>query len=195
VPTVDWGLSKGVIDNYDRDSGYKPYTGKLPDNAVYQWQITKVVYVAGVESKNKKHKPSKNPQLRVSLVLVPRDKAEKKFKGYRQTKFMVIADTTPFQYVPFLDAIGVTEADFKRRTKTDEEGNVKSIGPWRNDGKTLILGQLQDNRGENADKYPKEVGWVGALDEEPETDEDEDEDEYEEDDEDEENDEEEEDEY
>lgn len=172
MPTVDWGLSKGVIDNYDRDSGYKPYTGKLPDNAVYQWQINKVVYVAGTKKKN--------PQLRLSLTLVPRDKAEKKFKGYHQTKFMIVADTTPFQYVPFLDAVGVSEADFKRRTKTDEEGNVKSIGPWRNDGKTLILGQLQDNRGENAAKYPKEIGWVGALDEEPEDEED-DEEEYEDD--------------
>lgn len=186
MPTVDWGLSKGVIDNYDRESGFKPYTGKLPDNGVYQWQVTKAVYTAGTKKKN--------PQLRLSLVLVPRDKTEKKYKGYRQTKFMVVADSTPFQYVPFLDAIGVTEIDFKRRTKTDEEGNIKSIGPWRNDGKTLILGQLQDNRGENADKYPKEIGWVGALDDEEPNDEEEDEDEYEDDDE-ESDDEEEEDEY
>lgn len=172
MPTVDWGISKAVIDDYDRESAYKPYTGKLPENGVYQWKIVKCQSVAGTKKKN--------PQLRVSLRLEPRDKSEKKFSGYSMMKFMVIADTTPFQYVPFLDAIGVTEADFRKRTMTDEEGNVKKIGPWKNDGKTLILGQLQDSRGEQADKYPKEIGWVGALDELPD-DEDEDEDDYDED--------------
>jgi len=182
VPTVDWGLSKGVIDDYDRESQYKPYTGKLPDNGVYQWKVTKAVYVSGGKKKN--------PQLRVSLRLDPRDKSEKKFSGYTMMKFMVIADTTPFQYVPFLDAVGVTEADFKKRTKTDQEGNIRRIGPWVNDGQTLILGQLQDNRGDNADKYPKEIGWVGAIDDAEEDDEED----YEEDDEESEDDDEEEDE-
>lgn len=185
MPTVDWGLSKGVIDNFDRESGYKPYTGKPVPNGVYQWKITRLEYISGTKKKN--------PQLRASLTLVPRDKAEKRYAGYRMMKFMVIADSTPFQYVPFLDAIGVTEADFKRRTKTDTQGIVKSIGSWANDGKTLVLAQLQDNKGENAEKYPKEIGYVGALDEEP----DEDEDEYDEDesDEDEDDEEEDEDEY
>lgn len=172
MPTVNWGLSKGVIDDYDRESGYKPYTGKPVPNGVYQWRVAKLEYSAATKEKN--------PQLRATLILVPRDNSEKKFKGYRQTKFMVVADTTNFQYVPFLDAIGVTELDFRKRTITDEDGNVKRIGPWKNDGEFLLLGQLQDNRNEQSrDKYPKEIGWVGALEEEPE-DEEEDE-EYEDD--------------
>lgn len=168
MPTVDWGLSRGVIDDYDRESGYKPYTGKPVPNGVYQWQIIKLVSVAGTNQKN--------PQLRATLKLTPRDKSEKRYGGYTITKFMVIADTTNFQFVPFLDAIGVTEADFRRRTVPDASGNVKKIGPWKNDGKTFVLAQLQDNRGEQADKYPKEIGWIGALEEEPE-----DEEEYEDD--------------
>lgn len=186
MPRVDWNLSKGVIDDYDRESGYKPYTGKLPDNGVYHWTIAKLVFVAGAKKKN--------PQLRALLRLEPRDKSEKKYRGYTNMKFMVVADTTPFQYVPFLDAIGVTEKEFKLKTLTDEEGNIKRIGSWKNDGTTVIQGQLQDNRGENADKYPREIGWVGALDEDEPDDDDDDDDEYEDDD-DAEDDEEEEDEY
>jgi len=163
VPTVDWGLSKGVIDDYDRESGYKPYTGKLPDNGVYQWQLTRLVYVSGTKQKN--------PQLRATFRLVARDKAEKKFSGYTNGKLMVIADSTPFQYVPFLDAIGVTDREFRTRTITDEDGNVKKIGSWKNDGEQIFLGQLQDNRGDNADKYPKEIGWVGPIEEEADGDE------------------------
>lgn len=167
MPRVDWGVSAKDVDNYDRESQYKPYDGPLPVNGVYQWQLKSFKHVAGTRERN--------PQLRVGLELVPRKgrKDERKYAGYFVMVFAPVTEKTQFRYVPFLDAIGVTGREFERATITDEEGNIKKIGKWRNTGEEMILGQLRDNTGEQADKYPKDIGWVGALtDEEPEEDDD-----------------------
>lgn len=182
MPRVDWGVSAKDVDNYDRESQYKPYDGPLPPNGVYQWQLKTFKHVAGTRERN--------PQLRVGLELIPRKgrKDERRYAGYFVMVFAPVTEKTAFRYVPILDAIGVTGREFERATITDEEGNIKKIGKWRNTGEEMILGQLRDNTGDQADKYPKDIGWVGALtDEEPEDDElDDDDDEFGDDDDDEE---------
>lgn len=174
MPRVNWGVSAKDVDNYDRESQFKPYDGPLPTNGVYQWQIKQFKYIAGTREKN--------PQMRVGLELVPRRgrKDERRYAGYFVTDFVPVTEKTQFRYVPYCDAIGVTGREFERQTITDEEGNIKKIGSWRNTGDVLILGQLKDNTGEQADKYPKQMGWVGPLpDEEDDSEEDEsDEDEF-----------------
>lgn len=160
MPRVNWGINSSVIDEFDREAQFKPYTGPVPENGVYQWRVKNAVSVAGTKEKY--------PQLRVTLELEPRYREEKKFAGYTLMKFMSVADQTAFQYVPFFDAIGITGKDFTLRTFTDEQGNVKKIGPWRNNGKTSVLGLLESSKGENADRYPKQIGWVGVLEEETE---------------------------
>lgn len=166
MPRVNWGVSAKDVDSYDRESAYKPYDGPLPPNGVYQWKVKSLKHVAGTREKN--------PQLRIGLELIPRTgrKDEKRYAGYFVTEFPPITDKTAFRYVPFLDAIGVTGREFEGSTITDEEGNIKKIGKWRNTGETLILGQLKDNTGDYADKYPKQIGWMGELSDTYEEDED-----------------------
>lgn len=159
MPKVNWGVGKDVIDDYDRESNYKPYTGKIPQNAVYRWRVKTLKYAAGTKTKN--------PRLTAGLELVPRSTEEKPYAGYFIMKFMAIAETNGFQWVPFLDALGVSSAEFLRGTLTDDEGNIRKIGNWRMDGKTEILGQLKDGSDQEGNSR-KEIGWCGALDSEEE---------------------------
>lgn len=170
---VNWGIKKSSINNFDRDAQFKPYMGKLPPNGVYKFRVRNAQAAGPTRDKN--------PQLRVTFVLVPRDKEEKKYAGFSIMKFMIISDQTNFHYVPFFDAVGITDVDFIERTFTDEQGNIKKIGKWKNDGKSVVLAEIRTNTGEKAEQYPKDVGWIQAFEE---SDEDEDEDEYDEDDED-----------
>jgi hypothetical protein len=177
MPRVTWGVSATDVDKYDRDSQYKPYAGPLPPNGVYQWKVKKLQHVAGTREKN--------PQLRIGLELTPRNREEKKFSGYFIMEFAPVTEKTQFRYVPFLDAIGVTGREFERATITDEEGNIKKIGKWRNDGETLIMGQLADDTDQNGAPR-KKIGWMGAaeeieVDDEEDSDDDFDDDEYEDD--------------
>ena len=157
MPRVNWGVGKEVIDEYDRDSQFTPYRGKTPPNGVYKFKVKTLKSAAGTKTKN--------PRLTAGLELVPRDADEKPFKGYYIPKFMAIADTNGFQWIPFLDAIGVSSAEFLRGTVTDEDGNVRKIGNWKMDGTTEILAQLADGTDQN-DNPRKEIKWVGALDDE-----------------------------
>lgn len=171
MPRVNWGIDAEVIDEFDRESQFSPYTGPIPPNGVYQWRIKVLKSAAGTGEKF--------PQLRVGLELVPRNKDENKYRakgqGYFVMKFLSISPDNAWVYTPFCDAIGVKGKEFTRGTITDEEGNVKKIGNWRHDGKTLVLGQLEDKLDNNNNPI-KTVGWVGAVEdsaEELEDDEDE----------------------
>lgn len=152
---VNWGISAADIDDYDRDSQYRPYDGPMPTNGVYVWKLKKLVSVAGVNGKY--------PQLRMGLELHPRNKAEKAYEGYYLTNFAVVSPNAKFRYVPFLDAIGVTGREFENGTVADEEGNIKKIGKWRMTGATLIKGELKDNIGSDGITR-KKIGWFGAFD-------------------------------
>lgn len=166
MPRVNWGIDADVIDDWDRSQQFKPYTGPKPANGVYKWRIATLKAVAGTKDKY--------PQLRAGLVLTPRKGYEEDtFKGYYITLFLSISESNPFTYAPFCDAIGVSGQDFTRKTVTDSDGNVKSIGRWRMDGKTEIYGQLRTGT-DSRDGTPRpEIGWVGSLDEElPDTDDD-----------------------
>jgi hypothetical protein len=164
VPKVNWGVGADDVDDWDRDSQYKPYDGPIPPNGVYEWLIKKLQYVAAAGGKL--------PQLRIGLELVPREgRREKKYGGYFIMGFLPIAANTAFKYVPFLDAVGVSGRDFTQRTITDEDGNIQRIGKWRNTGEELISAELKDGRDQDGQPR-KELGWMGPL---PELDEDDDE--------------------
>lgn len=171
MPRAQWGLSAGTVSDFDREASFKPYQGPLPPNAVYKWKVINAWYAAATGEKL--------PQLRLLLGLEPRGKSENRYKGFTCMAMAPVGDNTAFRYVPFLDAIGATEADFNNRTDTDNEGRIRKIGKWLNNGKTFVAGQLEDNDFEGS-KYPKSIGWVGALEEDA-YEEDEDEEEYDED--------------
>lgn len=161
MPRVNWGVRARDIDEFDRDSQYAPYDGPIPANGVYQWQVKVLKHTAGTRDKH--------PQLRIGLELVPRKgrKDERRLKGYFVMVFLPITEKMMWKIVPFLDAIGVSGKEFERGTITDEEGNVRKIGRWRNVGDAIIKGELKDTTDQNGAPR-KEIGWMGATtDEEP----------------------------
>lgn len=167
MPKANWGIGSSDVDEFDRESQFKPYTGPIPPNGVYVWNINVLKFMAATKEKL--------PQLRIGLELVPREDVadEEVYEKYFIMAFLSITEKTAFAYVPFLDAIGVTGREFTDRTITDEEGNIKKIGKWRNTGEELVLAQLKD--GTDADNKPiKKIGWFGAF----EVDEDDEDDEY-----------------
>lgn len=156
MPRVRWGINASDVDDFDRDSQYTPYAGPIPPNGVYVWQVKVLKHVAGTRDKF--------PQLRIGLELSPRSgrKGESQFKGYFVMNYCPISDRTAWRYVSFLDAIGVSGRDFTDRTVTDEDGNIKRIGKWRNTGKVLIAAELKDDTDEKGNSR-KAVGWMGAV--------------------------------
>lgn len=164
MPRVNWGLSSGAVKNFDRSKQYKPYAGPIPPNGIYAWRVKVVEYQAATKDKL--------PSLVTGLELVPRFKSEEKYAGYWIRNFMPVADHTTFRWVPFLDAIGVSEQDFYQRTVTGQNGRVQRIGQWRNDGETLILAQLKDGQAKDG-SAKKEIGGQWEY-EEAESEEDED---------------------
>jgi len=156
MPKVNWGIRASDVDNFDRESQYTPYDGPIPTNGVYQFRVKRLQSIAGTREKN--------PQLRVGLELVPRKgrAEEKRMAGYFLMAFIPVSDKTAFRYVPFLDAIGVSGREFEVGTITDEEGNVKKIGRWRNTGNEIIKAEVKDGQDQNGNTR-KEIGWIGAL--------------------------------
>lgn len=151
MPKVNWGVQAGDVDDFDRDSQYMPYAGPIPPDAMYLWQIKVLQSVAGTREKH--------PQLRIGLELVPREdrEGEERYESYFIMAFLPITDKTAWRYVPFLDSIGVNGAEFTRGTLTDEEGNVKKIGRWKNTGEELVLAQLKTGS-DQAGNPRKEIG-------------------------------------
>lgn len=156
MPIARWGVSSSDVDDFDRESQFKPYAGPIPpSNQVYHWVVKVLKYAARTRTKN--------PQLRVGLELIPREGAdwvdEQKYEGYFLMAFLPVTPKTTFRYVPFLDAIGVTGSEFENRTKVDEDGNITRIGSWRMDGTQIVAAQLRDGEDENGDPR-KEIGMI-----------------------------------
>lgn len=157
MPRVKWGVDAGDVDDFDRDSQFKPYAGPVPPDGVYAWTLKVLQHVAGSKQKN--------PQLRVGLELVPRAEFdEDKYRGYFIMDFIPVMPTTTFRYVPLLDALGVSGTDFANRTTTDEDGNIVSIGKWRNSKDTVVIAQLISGTDQNGNAR-KEIrgGTYGEL--------------------------------
>lgn len=156
MPKVRWGIKASDVDDFDRDSQYKPYDGPQPPNGVYQFQVKVLKYAAGTGAKL--------PQLRIGLELVPRSgrKDERRYAGYFIMCFIPVSPRTQFRYVPFLDALDVTGEEFENRTNTDNDGNITKIGKWRNTGDEIILAEIKDGADQDGNSR-KEVGWMGYL--------------------------------
>lgn len=149
MPKVNWNISEGTIDDFDRESVYKPYDGPIPPAGVYRWKIKKLQFVAATKGKN--------PQLRAGLELIPRNTEEKRYKGYFIIAFMTVSEQWPGFYVPFLDALGISEREFTNGTVADEEGNISKIGRWRNSGDVHVKAQLKDAADQHGNPK-KEIG-------------------------------------
>lgn len=156
MPRVRWGIKAADVDDFDRDSQYKPYDGPIPANGVYQFQVKVLKYAAATKDKL--------PQLRIGLELVPRSgrKDERRYGGYFIMVFAPVSSKTAFRYVPFLDALGVSGDDFEERTVTDNDGNITKIGKWRNTGEEIILAEIKDEA-DQAGNARKGIGWMGYL--------------------------------
>lgn len=173
MPIADWGISRGVVDEFDREKAnrYKPYTGPKPPAGVYRFVIVKdmMKFFAG-DAEN-------YPRWSAMLSLKPRTKAEKSFDGFRCFFSANVSEENPQWFVPMLDVLGVSDTEFRRKTRLTEEGVIKSIGAWRNDGTQELLAEIVHNG-----DYTN-VRWVGKVDdsivedddEDDESDEDEDE--------------------
>lgn len=165
MPRVQWsGLGADDVDGFDRDSQIKPYAGPVPPDGMYLWAIKVLQHREGDRKKN--------PQLRVGLELVPRAgtdyKHERKYKGYFTMDFIPMADNTAFRYVPLLDVLGVTGKDLINNTITDEDGNIKKIGSYRHDGRTLVLAQLVQELDQNGNAKAQKNIRGGGYYEPPE---------------------------
>lgn len=159
MPKANWGIDAEDVDDFDRSTLYKPYTGPIPINGVYLWEIKNLKQVAAPEK-------GKLPQLRVGLELVPRDdrEGEEVYAGYFLMAFLYIGEKTKWKYIPFLDAIGVSGREFTRGTLVAEDGSVRKIGKWVNDGKQLILAEQKDGEDANGDPR-KEIGTFLSAEE------------------------------
>lgn len=155
MPTVNWGVSADKLKEFDRSTQFVPYAGPQPQSrVVYQWIVRRLRYVAATGSKL--------PQLRVGLELLPREGSnrEARYAGYNVMAFLPVADNTMFRYVPFLDAIGVSEHEFVNKTIIDHDGSVTRIGSWRNTGDDVILANLKEGQ-DQAGSPRLEVDWMG----------------------------------
>lgn len=170
MPRANWEVTTTDVRNFDRSKQFTPYRGPLPPaGAVYQWQVKRAIFAAGTDEKV--------PQLRLGLELVPTSKEERRYKGYYVMTFRTVTANSQFVYVPFLDAIGVSENDFVNKTQIDSEGNIQRIGNWRNKGDQMILGQLIDSdNGKGGTR--RDIRWIGPLDDPDNEDDEDDEDDY-----------------
>lgn len=149
MPIVRWGIDATDVDDFDRSTQFTPYRGKTPPNAVYDWEIKRMIYTAATREKN--------PQLAVSLELVPRDKSEEKYAGYFITDFIPVMDKTQWRYVPLLDALGISGRDFANKTKVDAEGNILRIGSWSLRECNMVAARLKDGK-DKVGNPKKEIG-------------------------------------
>ena len=163
---VNWNIRGSDIADFDRSKQYKPYTGPVPTNNVYQFKLKVFKYVSATRDKLE--------QIRIGLELIPRKgrPEEKRYTGFFIMVFRSLGDRNQFTYVPFFDAIGITGADVDRGVITDEEGNVKKVGRWRNTGDMMLLARLCDE--EDAEGNPRKGvdAWAALEDSEPESDDD-----------------------
>lgn len=158
MPRANWGVTASDVDQYDRSTQFKPYTGEVPPNGVYEFLIRTLKYMPATEDKN--------PQLRLGVALAPRASRprETRYDDFYVTTFIPVTPKSQFRYVPLLDALGVTSKEFVSKTIVDAEGNITSIGNWRQDGEQYICCQLVDSNGGD-ERYPKDIKWIGPVDE------------------------------
>ncbi len=150
MPGVSWGISRGTLTNYERSS-FKPYDGELPPNRIFRWKIKKLVFKAATDES-----PA---QLQMGLELIPRKgRNDTKYAGYYLTVFQRITDSSVYYWGPMLDALHVSEAAFNA-AKIDNDGNIRSMGKWRNDGNQFIMGRLADDNYNG--KVGKKIDWWG----------------------------------
>ena len=156
MPRAQWGVSATEVDQFDPATQFKPYTGEVPPNGVYEFLIRAMKYMPATDDKN--------PQLRLSVALAPRASRprEARYDDFYVTTFIPVTPKSQFRYVPLLNALGIPSRDFINKTIVDAEGNITRIGDWRQDGEQYILCELVDSTGGD-DRYPKDIKWIGPI--------------------------------
>lgn len=143
---VKWGggLSGGDFDNADRNQ-FSPYDGPpVPTNTLFCWKVK--ILKRGKSTGG-------HDQLIVGLELTPRRSRpdEKPYAGFYTTDYIIVREDTLFRVAPFLDAIGVSGADFAERTDVEREADsrgsrsILKIGRWVNNGKNYVMATLVDS--------------------------------------------------
>lgn|ERR1700754_784629 len=163
MPTVNWGLNPGTVEDFDRSKVFAPYAGKVPPTGVvYAWELKKLAFVAP-------DREGKYPQLRAALELYARDDEEEAYAGFFKQTYSPVSPQTAFRYVPLLDALGISEREFLKGTKTKEDGTIISIGRWKMAKGIYLLAQLQSEiDGDGNVRININDGWFGTY--EPEDD-------------------------
>jgi hypothetical protein len=119
MPKAKWGAITAT-DIESAESNYTTYEGEIPPRGVYRFKLKQV---KATESSNN------NPMLKVLLILDGSWKpAHKEFDGCPSWLNVVVMDSTAFQVRAFCDAIGVSAADFLKRTVLDDDDKVIKIG-------------------------------------------------------------------
>lgn len=158
MPIARWGISARDVDDFDRESQRSNYQGPTPPNGMYHWLVKNLKYAAKTKEKF--------PQIRVGLELYPREgegfEHEERYEGFWIMAFLSVSPKTDWRYVPFLDAIGVTGAEFESRTRFDENQNITRIGSWKMDGQTIIAAELKDGEDQNGNPR-KEIGQIAEA--------------------------------
>lgn len=153
MPDINWGLARGTVTNFDRTSQYTPYTGPIPPDGVFMFRVKNIRYAAPTNDKL--------PQMQPGLELVPRTDEEVEYAGYFLRGYLPVSERTGFRYVPFLDAIGVSESAFLR-AKRDNDGNITRMGKWTPKAETLILVQIRTTENQKGEMFKEMAGWCGV---------------------------------
>lgn len=161
---VKWGsgaASAEDIDNVDRSKNFTPYEGPTPPAGVYRFWLKRL---------KKAESKAGNPKLTLHLELVPRKDIpeQKPYKGF----FLV--DDVPvgvaFRVAAFCDAIGVTGKEFVQQTVVDEDGNIKKIGKWTNDGKVVLVVAIRNGQDQNGNTRMEVSSYIPLVTEDSEDD-------------------------
>jgi len=179
MPKMDWGIGTGTVENFDRDSVYKPYAGPTPPSGVvYIWKLKTLKLV---------HASTGGfPQLRAGLELIPRTAEEKRYAGFYRSTYSPVSNNTAFRFVPLLDALGVTEREFIKGVSYEKDGSITAMGRWKWSKDIVLQAQLKADEDQHGN--PRVVindGWFGVPspdDEYWDGEEEEDDEEYEDDD-------------
>jgi len=163
MPRATWGSGAEPISRDDLEnaqgSRFKRYDGPPPPDGIYAFKVNQL---------RKGKSRQDNDQLIVGLELVPRKGRTEQvpFKGFYITDYIPVMSSTADRLKPFLDAIGVSAADFMERMDVEKDANrqgsrsVQKIGRWVfESGKTYVLAEVITGSYEG--KARREIAYGG----------------------------------
>lgn len=120
VPKAIWGdgLSEKDIDN--ASDSMSVYEGEIPPSGPYRFKV---------RTMKKTTSKAGNPMVSMMVLLDdPRKDIMKKFGGCPVFATVTVTPQTDFQVKRFTRALGISSADFLKRTVVDEDENILKFG-------------------------------------------------------------------